>query len=99
MRNPTIKAIKPNYRKRVLEITMREGRTEKSYSLPFAVFADKKIHANNRFLSIEVDRELGGQAAAFVLEDGTKGDFPADLVLYHCDPTYDWSPIINSSAR
>lgn len=93
MRNPTIKAIKPNYRKRVLEITLREGRTEKSYSLPFAVFGDKKIHPNNRILSIEVDRELGGQAASFVLEDGTKGDFPADLVLYHCDPSYDWSPI------
>jgi len=93
MRNPTIKAIKPNYRKRVLEITLREGRTEKIYSLPFAVFGDKKIHANNRFLSIEVDRELGGQAASFVLADGTKGDFPADLVLYHCDPSYDWSPI------
>ena len=93
MRNPAIKAIKPNYRKRVLEITLRERRTEKRYSLPFAVFGDKKIHTNNRFLSIEVDRELGGQAASFVLEDGTMGDFPADLVLYHCDPSYDWSPI------
>ena len=93
MRNPTIKAIKPNYRKRVLEITLSEGRTTKSYLLPFAVFGDKKIHTNNRFLLIEVDRELGGQAASFVLEDGTKVDFPADLVLYHCDPTYDWAPI------
>ena len=25
--------------------------------------------------------------------DGTRGDFPADLVLYYCDPAYDWSPI------
>ena len=87
-----MKALKPNYRKRVLEITLREGRTEKSYSLPFAAFGDKKIHTK-RISSIEVDRELGGQAASFVLEDGTKGDFPADFVLYHCDPTYDWAPI------
>jgi hypothetical protein len=36
---------------------------------------------------------LGNHAASFVLEDGTKVDFPADLVLYHCDPSYDWSPI------
>jgi len=21
------------------------------------------------------------------------GDFPSDLVLYHCDPSYDWSPV------
>ena len=93
MRNPVFKQIEPNYRKRVLEITLREGRTEKSYSLPFTVFCDKKIHTHNRFISIRIDRELGSQAASFALEDGTKGDFPADLVLYHCDPTYDWSPI------
>jgi len=93
MRNPVIKEIKPNYRKRVLEITLREGRTAKKYNLPFAVFEDKKIHRKNRFASIDIDRKLGEQAASFVLEDGTRGDFPADFVLYHCDPTYDWSPI------
>ncbi len=27
------------------------------------------------------------------MEDGTRGDFPADLVLYYSDPTYQWSPI------
>jgi hypothetical protein len=93
MRNPIVKEIKPNYRKRVLEIALREGRTSRKYNLPFAVFEDKKIHAKNRFASIAIDRELGDQAASFVLEDGTTGDFPADFVLYHCDPTYDWSPI------
>ena len=40
-----------------------------------------------------IDQTLGDQAASFVLENGTRGDFPADFVLYHCDPTYDWSPI------
>ena len=93
MRNPVFKEVKPNYRKRVLEITIREGRTTRKYNLPFAVFEDKKIGDKNRFASIAIDRELGDQAASFVLEDGTRGDFPADFVLYHCDPTYDWSPI------
>jgi hypothetical protein len=93
MRNPVFKIIKPNYRKRVLEVTLREGATTKKYSLPFSVFGSTKINSKNRFTSIGVDRELGGQAVSFVLADGTKGDFPADFVLYHCDPTYDWSPI------
>ena len=93
MRNPVFKEISPNYRKRVLEITLREGRKAKKYNLPFTAFGNHKIHSKNRFASIEIDGELGNQAASFVLEDGTKGDFPADFVLYHCDPTYDWSPI------
>jgi hypothetical protein len=93
MRNPVFKDIKPNYRKRVLEIVLREGRINKKYHLPFAVFGDKKIGNENRFASIAIDPELGDQAASFVLEDGTRGDFPADFVLYHCDPTYDWAPI------
>jgi hypothetical protein len=93
MRNPVFKRIVPNYRKRVLEITLGEGAKTKKYNLAFSVFGTNKIHSKNRFDSIGIDRELGNQAVSFVLEDGTKGDFPADLVLYHCDPTYDWSPI------
>jgi len=93
MRNAVFKSIKPNYRKNVLEITLQEGRTARQYSLPFAAFGEKKIHSKNRFVRIEFDQELGNQAASFILEDGTKGDFPADFVLYHCDPSYDWSPI------
>lgn len=93
MRNPVFKDIKPNYRKSVLEVTLQEGRKKKKYSLPFAVFRNKKIHSQNRFTSITIDRELGNQAVSFTLEDGSNGDFPADFVLYHCDPTYDWSPI------
>ena len=93
MRNPVFKEIHPNYRKHVLEITLSEGRKTKRYNLPFAVFGNKNIHSRNRFASIAIDRELGGQAATFVLEDGSKEDFPADFVLYHCDPSYDWSPI------
>jgi hypothetical protein len=91
--NPEFKEIKPNYRKNVLEVTLRDGRKIKSYSLPFAVFRDVKIISRNRFTSITIDRELGDQAVSFVLADGSKGDFPADFVLYYCDPTYHWSPL------
>ena len=93
MRNPKFKEIRPNYRRNVLEITLAEGRKAKRYNLPFAAFRDKKISSKNRFSSIQIDRELGNQAVSFVLEDGSEGDFPADFVLYYCDPTYDWSPI------
>ncbi len=77
----------------MLEIKLREGKRTRSYSLPFAVFRDAKISNRNRFASIVIDRELGDQAASFVLEDGSKGDFPADFVLYYCDPAYHWSPV------
>jgi hypothetical protein len=93
MKNPRFKQIKPNYKKGVLEIALMEGRKVKSYRLPFAVFRDKKISIKNRFASITIDRELGDQAVSFVLENGAKGDFPADFVLYYCDPSYHWSPI------
>jgi hypothetical protein len=96
MRNPVFKKITPNYRKRVLEVTLREGAKTKKYNLHFSAFGSRKIHSKNRFTSIGVDRELGGQAVSFFLEDGTRGDFPADFVLYHCDPICDWSPITNS---
>ena len=92
MRNPRFKEIKPNYQKNTLEIFLQEGKKTKKYNLPFAVFRDTKISRKNRFSSITIDRQLGGQAASFVL-DGFKGDFPADFVLYYCDPTYDWSAI------
>ena len=93
MRNPKFKEIKPNYRKNVLEITRQKGKKTKIYTLPFAVFRDVKISSKNRFTSITIDRELGNQAASFVLEDGSKDDFPTDFVLNYCDPTYHWSPV------
>ena len=93
MRNPRFKEINPNYQKNVLEITLQEGRQTKKYSLPFAVLRGKKISRKNCFSSITIDKELGNQAASFVLKDGSTGDFPADFVLYYCDPTYDWSSI------
>lgn len=93
MRDPQLKTIKVNYRKNVLEIALCEGGKTSRYSLPFAVFRNHKIGVKNKFKAIKIDEELNGAAASFVLEDGSKGDFPADLVLYYCDPTYDWSPL------
>jgi hypothetical protein len=93
MKNPKFKEVKPNYKKGVLDIALVEGRKVKNYRLPFAVFRDKKVNSKNRFASITIDRELGNQAVSFVLEDGSKGDFPADFVLYYCDPSYHWSPL------
>ena len=93
MRNPKFKAIRPNYRRRVLEVTLQEGRKMTRYNLPFAALKGRRISSANRFASINIDQELGRQGATFVLADGTRGDLPADLVLYYCDPTYDWSPI------
>jgi hypothetical protein len=93
MRNPKFKSIKANYKKRVLEMVLQEGGKGSKYNLPFAVFRNHKISAHNKFKEIVIDTELEGQGASFALEDGSRGDFPADLVLYYCDPTYDWSPI------
>ena len=92
-RNPKFTAIRPNYRKSVLEVTLQEGRKRARYNLPFSAFKGKRISSRNRLVSIDIDEELGGQGATFVLADGTRGDLPADFVLYVCDPTYDWSPI------
>jgi hypothetical protein len=63
------------------------------HSVPFGVLSARRISAKNRFVSLEIDEELGDQGATYELADGTRGDFPADIVLYYCDPSYDWSPI------
>lgn len=73
MRNPKFKEIKPNYRKNVLEIKLRDGKKIKGYSLPFAVFRDVKISSRNRFTSITIDRELGNQAVSFASKMDLKG--------------------------
>jgi len=93
MRNAKFKDVRPNYRKNLLEITLLEGRKSKRYTLPFSLVGATKASVRNRFAHIEIDEELAAQAVSYVLEDGTKGDFPSDLVLYHCDPSYDWSPV------
>lgn len=93
MRNPKIKFIKPNYKKRVLEIILTEKNSSKKYYLPFAIFRQHHISTKNKFKKIDISPELNCQGASFILEDDSEGDFSADLVLYYCDPTYDWSPL------
>ncbi len=93
MRTAKFKKITPNYRKKVLEITLQEGKRLRKFNLPFAVFRDKEIDAKNRFESIVIDSELNSQGVEFVLTDGSRGDFPSDFVLYYCDPSYRWSPL------
>ena len=94
MRNPKVKNLVANYRKNTLEIRLQEGRKSREYSLPFAVLkGGRHIGNRNRFTRLEIDKELGSQGVGYQLEDGTRGDFPADFVLYYCDPAYDWSPI------
>ena len=93
MRNPKFKSVRPNYRKKLLEMTLMEGKKLTRYTLPFSLVGAAKAGARNRFTRIEIEKELASQAVSYELEDGTKGDFPSDLVLYHRDPSYDWSPI------
>ncbi|MCB0343126.1 MAG: hypothetical protein H6626_02195 [Pseudobdellovibrionaceae bacterium] len=93
MRSPIFKDIQPNYRKKAFEITLKEGRKSNSYILPFTVFEDHEIGTENRVTNIRIEKDLGSQGATIELEDGSHFDFPADLVLYHCDPSYDWGPI------
>jgi hypothetical protein len=92
LRNPVFKSIAPNYRKRVLEIVMQEGRRRRHYALPFAVLP-YAIDARNRFTTVDVDPDTGGLGVAYELADGSQGSFPSDFVLYYCDPAYDWSPV------
>ncbi len=93
MRNPIFKQIKPNYRKKGFEITLKEGKHLNDYLLPFTVFKEHSIGTQNRVVNIKVEKDLGLQGASIELENGSSFDFPTDLVLYHCDPSYDWAPI------
>src|SRR5216683_2875898 len=93
MSDPKFKEIKPNYRKGALEVTLRKGRSLKTYTLPFTAFPEMKIGSRNRFVTITIDKELRNQGVFFTLEDGTEGSFPSDLILYYCEPTYDWFPL------
>lgn len=87
------KSVIPNYRKKVLHVVLQTGRTKKEYHLPFSVFTDAMISTSNRFERLEIDKELNHEAVIFELTDGFLGDFSADFVLYHCEPTFDWSPV------
>lgn len=93
MTDPKFKQIKANYRKNAFEVTLQEGRTRKNYVLPFSLLIPSTAGSHNRVTSIVVDRELRDTVVLFTLQDGSKGEFPSDFVLYHCEPSYEWSPI------
>lgn len=93
LHEPTFHSIKPNYRKKCLEVALKKGLKKLKYFLPFSVFEGANISNNNRFSELEIDCELGADAVNFKLANGTRGDFSVDFVLYHCEPEYEWSPI------
>jgi hypothetical protein len=93
MSDPRFEEIKANYRKRALKVTLRKGRRLKTYTIPFTAFPEMKIGPRNRFVSIRIDKEFRKQGAFFTLQDGTEGSFPSDLILYYCEPSYEWSPL------
>ncbi|NMC62608.1 MAG: hypothetical protein GYA55_05500 [SAR324 cluster bacterium] len=39
------------------------------------------------------------KSISFVLKNGQRGDFHADLVLYYCEPNYEWSPLNQVRAK
>src|SRR5437762_2844503 len=53
MRNPKFQEIRPNYRKSLLEITLREGRRSVHYTLPFSSVGAAKANRQNRFARIK----------------------------------------------
>ena len=93
MTDPKFRRIKPNYRKNAFEVTLQEGRTRKNYVLPFSVLIPSTAGRDNRVTSIVIDKELRETVVLFMLEDGSKGEFPSDIVLYYCEPSYEWSPV------
>ncbi len=88
MRNPIFKQVKPNYRRRGFEVTLKEGKKLNDYILPFTAFEEHSIGTQNRVVNIKIEKDLGFQGVSIELENGSCFDFPADFVLYYCDPSY-----------
>jgi len=85
--------VTPNYHRRTLEFVVRQGRKTISYSMPFAALKNVKVSTRNPFVSLKIDKEFNSQSISFVLKNGQRGDFHVDLVLYYCEPDYEWSPL------
>jgi hypothetical protein len=80
-----IHAVVVNNRKAQIELVLRSG---KSYPFPFT-----KLHprpsSKNRIERAYVDRELGNEAATYVLESGAEGSVHIDHALeYNQDPNH-----------
>jgi hypothetical protein len=98
MKDPKFSRVKPNYHKNAFEIALGAGKRKKNYSLPFAL-VDPSPSMQNRVASLAIDKELRNTVVQFALQDGTLGEFPSDFVLYHCEPSYDWSPVTQIHRR
>jgi hypothetical protein len=93
LKNPRFREVRPNYRKGVLEVLLEEGRRRVRYDLPFSIFEGLDIGSRNRVVKITIDPELRDEGVVLTLQDGRQTSFFTDLILYHCDPTYKWSPL------
>jgi DNA-binding TFAR19-related protein (PDSD5 family) len=80
-----IRKVTVNNRKAQLELTVRSG---KVYPVPYAKL-DPRPTSKNRIREAYVDRELGNEAATFVLDSGEQGSVHIDHALeYNQDPSY-----------
>lgn len=80
-----IRSAMANNRKGQIELTTRSG---KSYSMPYAKL-DPRPTPQNRVREVYVDRELGNEAATYVLESGDEGSVHIDHALeYNEDARY-----------
>jgi hypothetical protein len=74
-----------NNRKAQLELTAGSG---KVFPFPYAKL-DPRPTAKNRILEAYVDKELGSEAATYILESGDEGSVHIDHALeYNEDPSY-----------
>jgi hypothetical protein len=74
-----------NNRKAQLELTVRSG---KVFPVPYAKL-DPRPTSKNRIREVYVDKELGSEAATYVLESGDEGSVHIDHALeYNEDPSY-----------
>jgi hypothetical protein len=80
-----IRRVAVNNRKAQLELTIHSGRT---YPVPYAKL-DPQPTPENRIERAFVDKELGSEAATYVLESGEEGAVHIDHALeYNQDPAY-----------
>ncbi len=79
-----IKKVTHNNRRKVFEVTTRNGTS----TFPYAV-ADPRPAVEDRIVSLFVDEELGREGFTYVLQSGKEGSVHIDHVLYfNRDPGY-----------
>lgn len=80
-----VKSVSVNNRKAHLELTARSG---KVFPIPFSRL-DPRPTRDDPIVRVWVDKELGNEAASYVLASGAEGAIHIEQVLeYNQDPTY-----------